>query len=108
MSDSGVCPYDLVKKLPQKNYLKHHNYHDFHWYRKLFETGVNVDLTPPVHKTNIKKCLAIIKSFRVIIKQKIYKKQLVIQSIGIEMLFSQSDKYHGTDRWKFEFHFALE
>lgn len=70
MSDSGVCPYDLVKKLPQKNYLKHHDYHDFHWYRKLFETGVNIDLTPTVHRTNIKKCLAIIKSFRVIIKQK--------------------------------------
>ena len=70
MSDSGVCPYDLIKKLPQKNGLKHHNYHDFHWYRKptkdrkLFDIGLNVDLTPTVHKTNIKKCLAIIKSFK--------------------------------------------
>ena len=34
MSDSGVCPYDLVKKLPQKNDLKHHNYHELYWYRK--------------------------------------------------------------------------
>ena len=109
----GFSRQEYWSGVPLPSLLKHHNYHEFPWYRKPVrpETVWNWCQCWPYPKStqNQHKEMSsnnkIIQSYN---KQKIYKKQLVIQSIGIEMLFSQSNKYHGTDRWEFEFHFALE